>query len=244
MNYSKIVAFASSRSVIKSRRYSVPLHILPNLPSTSFSSIRHSSSFAFNRGNLSSYTSSRHSSSSTNSPTSPPSTIVPAQLTHIDPKTGLASMVSVSSKLNTLRSATAIGTITLTPYAYSLILQSTSTSYSLNTKKGEVFTIAQLAGIMGSKQTSSLIPLCHPLSLSHISIKLIPNPKTFSIDVIGTAECEGKTGVEMEAIVGVMTSLVTIWDMLKAVAGKEMIIGNVKVVKKSGGKSGDWVRED
>lgn len=226
-----MVAFAFGHRSTKTRLHSVPYHLLPHSPSSS-----------------SSYSSIRYSSSSSKSSSSPP----PSQLTHIDPKTGLASMVSVSSKLNTLRSATASGTIFLTPLAYSLILpdstssstSSSDTTFSLKTKKGEVFTIAQLAGIMGTKQTSNLIPLCHPLSLTHISVSLIPDDETHSIIVIAKAECEGKTGVEMEALTGCSVALLTVWDMLKAVAGKEMVIGGIKVIKKSGGKSGDWVRED
>lgn len=96
---------------------------------------------------------------------------------------------------------------------------------------------------MGAKQTSALIPLCHPLSLSHLSVTLVPDASNTSIKVVVTAECEGKTGVEMEALVGCSVALCTVWDMLKAVAGREMEIGEIKVVKKSGGKSGDWSRE-
>ncbi|KAI5477327.1 molybdenum cofactor biosynthesis protein [Pseudohyphozyma bogoriensis] len=181
----------------------------------------------------------RHSSSSSRA------SAPPAQLTHIDPKTGKASMVSVSEKADTLRSATAEGLVYLNPLAFELVVPSThTTSASMPTKKGDVFTVAQLAGIMGAKQTSNLIPLCHPLALSHISVNLEPVPEQYAIKVVATAECAGKTGVEMEALTAASVACLTVWDMCKAVAGKEMVIGEIKVTKKSGGKSGDWERED
>lgn len=182
----------------------------------------------------------RYSSSSSAAPP-------PPQLTHIDPKTGLPSMVSVSSKLPTLRTATAIGFVYLNKTAFNLIVPSTSdaseTTTTMKTKKGDVLLIAQLAGLMGAKLTSSLIPLCHPLPLTHLSITLTPIPSTRSIEIIATAECDGKTGVEMEALTGVSVAALTVWDMCKAVAGREMRIGGIMVVRKSGGKSGDWIRE-
>lgn len=156
-------------------------------------------------------------------------------------------MVSVSSKSSTLRSATAVGHISLNELAWSLITPATNQEEgesSLKTKKGDVLLIAQLAGLMGAKLTSSLIPLCHPLPLTHISVTLSLEPSTRSIKIIATAECEGKTGVEMEALTGVTIAALTVWDMLKAVAGQEMEIGCIRVVKKSGGKSGDWTREE
>lgn len=175
-------------------------------------------------------------------------------------------MVSVSSKLDTLRSATAVGIVFLTPTAFDLITPPSSSSVAaMPTKKGDVLTIAQLAGIMGAKHTSTLIPLCHPLPLTHISVTLTPDWSNHSILVTATAECEGKTGVEMEALTGATVACLTVWDvswlslrlkleqwliffgrgqMCKAVAGREMEIGGIKVVAKSGGKSGDWLRED
>lgn len=157
-------------------------------------------------------------------------------------------MVSVSQKPSTHRTATAVGSIYLPAAAFNLILPASSTPASsatsrLQTKKGDVLSIAQLAGIMGTKQTSSLIPLCHPLSLTHISVSLLAVADDSSIKVTATAECFGPTGVEMEALMGVNVALLTVWDMLKAVAGREMTIGDVKVIKKSGGRSGDWERE-
>jgi cyclic pyranopterin phosphate synthase len=120
--------------------------------------------------------------------------------------------------------------------------------------KGHVLTIAQLAAIMGAKATSNLIPLCHPLALSKIDVSLVPEHhgttlaedghKTLRHSILCTATvcCEGKTGVEMEALTAVSVGLLTVWDMLKAVAGKEMEIGQIMVTHKSGGRSGDFDR--
>lgn len=111
-----------------------------------------------------------------------------------------------------------------------------------------VLTIAQLAGIMGAKSTSNLIPLCHPLQLSHVHLSLVPTKETlgeentkYAIRCEATVTCEGKTGVEMEALTSVSISLLTIWDMLKAVAGQEMAITDITLVQKVGGKS-DFTR--
>lgn len=156
------------------------------------------------------------------------------RLTHIDPTTGRASMVSVSQKASTVRTATAIGSIYLGPTAFPLV-------HSFN-KKGSVLAVAQLAGLLGAKATSSLIPLCHPIALSHVAVSLTPNEQTLSIELEATAECVGPTGVEMEALMAVSTAAMTVWDMCKSAGGKEMSVGGIMVVKKSGGRSGDWVR--
>ncbi|TCD64070.1 hypothetical protein EIP91_004578 [Steccherinum ochraceum] len=133
--------------------------------------------------------------------------------------------------------------------------------------KGDVLVVAQLAAIMGCKRTSDLIPLCHPLALSHIAVRLHPEhhpnspasrsesaststseatreprPSHYSVMCRATVSCEGQTGVEMEALTAVSVGLLTVWDMLKAVAGKEMVIGEIVVESKEGGKSGDFVR--
>jgi len=144
-------------------------------------------------------------------------------------------MVSVSSKEPSLRKAAAMGTVQINSIAAELL-------QSGENKKGDVLTIAQLAGIMGAKQTSNLIPLCHPLFLSHLSVEL--KVETDCVKVRATAETYGTTGVEMEALTAVQIACLTVWDMLKAVSGKEMCITNVKVVSKSGGKSGDWSIEE
>ena len=157
-------------------------------------------------------------------------------------------MVSVSSKSSTLRTATATGRVYLNRTAWDLIVPCTHVEggevTTMRTKKGDVLLIAQLAGLMGAKATSSLIPLCHPLPLTHLSLTLTPVLKSLSIRIVAKAECEGKTGVEMEALTGVSVAALTVWDMLKSVAGREMSIGRIRVVEKSGGKSGDWIRED
>lgn len=163
-------------------------------------------------------------------------------------------MVSVSAKEDTLRSATAVGSIYLNEAAWSMIdlgeaASSTSSASDLRpptmkTKKGDVLTTAHLAAIMSAKSTSLLIPLCHPLLLTSIKVNLTPRPSTRSIEVEATVECHGKTGVEMEALMAVSTGCLTVWDMTKAVSGKEARIGDIIVKKKSGGRSGDWERKE
>jgi len=156
-------------------------------------------------------------------------------------------MVSVSSKEITLRSATAVGSIFLNEAAWELIdfgddASSGASSTTMRTKKGDVLTISHLAAIMSAKHTSTLIPLCHPLLLTSIKATLTPHPSTRSIEVQATVECEGKTGVEMEALTAASVGCLTVWDMTKAVSGMESRIGEIRVVRKSGGRSGDWVR--
>jgi cyclic pyranopterin phosphate synthase len=169
-------------------------------------------------------------------------------------------MVDVSDKVPSKRTATAKGRIYLTKSAYELVTSTYPESAQLNEamekvkRKGDVLTIAQIAGIMGAKRTAELVPLCHPLSLSKVDVKLIPETSpqagadsgerkhNYGIVCIATVTCEGKTGVEMEALTAVSISLLTVWDMLKAVAGKEMEIGNIIVSEKSGGRSGDFSR--
>ncbi|GAA5961849.1 hypothetical protein JCM3765_004095 [Sporobolomyces pararoseus] len=187
-------------------------------------------------------------SSFSHSQSTPPSPS--PSLSHIDPLTGKASMVDVSSKEITLRTATAKGKIYLNEAAFSLIdfgpltppntTEKTPTTTTMKTKKGDVLTISQLAGLMATKQTSSLIPLCHPLSLSHIFLTLSPCREDLSIEIECKVSCEGKTGVEMEALMGVSVAGLTVFDMCKAVAGKEMKIGEIRVTEKKGGRSGNW----
>ncbi|TFY72408.1 hypothetical protein EVG20_g576 [Dentipellis fragilis] len=203
----------------------------------------------------------RHSSTS-NTPS-------PPKLSHMD-DAGRPSMVDVSKKQPTKRTATATGRIYLPRIAYELITPTSSApaSSDISTSpllekakakaraKGDVLTVAQLAAIMASKRTSDLIPLCHPLSLSHVSVTLTPedhpedarNPKTHglchSVLCKATVTCEGRTGVEMEALTAVSVGLLTVWDMLKAVAGKEMVISDIFVAHKAGGKSGDFIRDE
>jgi len=187
-------------------------------------------------------------------------------LTHLD-HTGRPTMVDVSQKEVTQRTATATGRIFIPPVAYDLIISTHATTDDHNSdqldvtkakarRKGDALTVAQLAAIMGSKKTSELIPLCHPLALSNVSVTLTPevytrptpdasNPSVarYSILCRAAVSSEGKTGVEMEALTAVSVGLLTVWDMLKAVAGREMEIGEIFVVNKTGGKSGDFTRE-
>ena len=169
-------------------------------------------------------------------------------------------MVDVSDKVPTTRSATAIGRVYIPQVAYDLIASppgdgdtNGSSALAKARKKGDVFTIAQLAGIMGAKRTSDLIPLCHPLALSEISMTLAldggqnsqsSSPPIYSILLTAIVSCEGKTGVEMEALTAVSVGALTVWDMLKAVAGECMTIGDIMVVRKEGGKSGGFVRSE
>ncbi len=165
------------------------------------------------------------------------------RLSHVDAATGSASMVDVSSKNTTSRSATAVGRVYL-PSSAAALVRSTETQRGVS-NKGPVLHTAQLAGIMAAKRTSDLIPLCHPLPLTHVEVNLsITDGERGEswIEVECTAKTAGQTGVEMEALTGCMGACLTVWDMVKAVAGKSMRIGEVMVVRKEGGKSGDWVR--
>ena len=154
------------------------------------------------------------------------------KLTHFD-SSGQAHMVNVGDKPNTHRVAIATGTITMLPETYSLVEAG-------NHKKGDVLGIARIAGIQASKKTSDLIPLCHPLALTHVGLEFQLNPKANSITCTVRAETTGPTGVEMEALTAVQVTLLTIYDMCKAV-DRGMVMGDVKLLEKSGGKSGNWI---
>ncbi len=154
-----------------------------------------------------------------------------SKLTHLD-EAGRARMVDVGDKADTVRVAMARGSVQMQPETLTLIIEG-------NLKKGDVLTVAQLAGIMAAKRTSDLIPMCHPLMLSHVAVTCTPNPTESRIDIEASVRLTGKTGVEMEALTAVSVAALTIYDMAKAV-DRGMIIGDVRVVQKSGGKSGDW----
>ncbi|MBI1422481.1 MAG: cyclic pyranopterin monophosphate synthase MoaC [Gammaproteobacteria bacterium] len=156
-----------------------------------------------------------------------------SKLTHFDHK-GDAHMVDVAAKDITHRRAVAGGQIEMQAETLQLILQG-------GHKKGDVLGVARVAGIMAAKKTAELIPLCHPLSLSHIRIEFAPNPEQHSIRCEATVETDGKTGVEMEALTAVQIALLTIYDMCKAV-DRGMTITNIGLLEKSGGKSGNWRR--
>ncbi|WP_115420295.1 cyclic pyranopterin monophosphate synthase MoaC [Ensifer sp. M14] len=154
-------------------------------------------------------------------------------LTHLD-SSGEANMVDVGGKAETVRTATAEGHVRMRPETLALILEG-------DAKKGDVIGTARLAGIMAAKQTSSLIPLCHPLMLSKVSVDIVPDPALPGLRVEALAKLTGKTGVEMEALTAVSIACLTIYDMAKA-ADREMEIGGIQLVSKSGGRSGDYQR--
>ena len=153
------------------------------------------------------------------------------KLTHFD-ASGQAHMVNVGDKPNTHRIALATGKITMLPATFDMVQAGSH-------KKGDVLGIARIAGIQAAKKTSDLIPLCHPLALTHVSINFTPNQSDNSITCEVRAETTGPTGVEMEALTAVQVALLTIYDMCKAV-DRGMVMSDVKLLEKSGGKSGEW----
>ena len=156
-------------------------------------------------------------------------------LTHLDDN-DRPKMVDVSDKYETRRVAIASGEISMSQEAFDAII-------SNNTKKGPVLQTAVIAAIMGVKKTSELIPMCHPLLLSGINCDIEEIPSLPGFKLIVTAKLNGQTGVEMEALTGVSIGLLTIYDMVKAI-DKSMVISDVQLEKKSGGKSGDFIRKD
>lgn len=155
------------------------------------------------------------------------------KLTHLDEK-DRPKMVDVSDKSETFRVAIASGIITMSPIAYEMII-------SQQTKKGPVLQTAVIAAILGTKRTSDLIPMCHPLMLTSVNcdVEELPELPGFKLSV--TAKLKGQTGVEMEALTGVSIGLLTIYDMSKAI-DKSMVISNIQLESKSGGKSGNYTR--
>ena len=151
------------------------------------------------------------------------------KLTHLD-ETGQAKMVDVGHKADTERIAIARGAVTMKPDTLRLIIEG-------SLKKGDVLTLAQVAGILAAKKTSELIPLCHPLLLNKIDVVCTPNAADSSIEIEASVRVTGKTGVEMEALTAVSVAALTIYDMAKAV-DRGMHITNIRVVYKEGGKSG------
>ena len=151
-------------------------------------------------------------------------------LTHFD-SAGQAHMVDVSGKEETAREAVATGCVTMSPETLALAQGGAA--------KGDVLGVARLAGIMGAKRTSDLIPLCHPLPIAKVSLDLVPDPDLPGIRVTATVRTTGRTGVEMEALTAVSTACLTIYDMLKA-AEKGMRIEGIRLLRKEGGKSGPY----
>lgn len=155
-------------------------------------------------------------------------------LTHINEQ-GRAKMVDVSEKQETVREAVACGNIYMKKETLEKIREGTI-------KKGDVLAVAQVAGIMAAKKTSDIIPMCHPIMISGCDINFILNHEENKIEITATVKCTGQTGVEMEALTAVTASGLTIYDMCKAI-DKEMIISEVMLLKKTGGKSGLFERK-
>jgi cyclic pyranopterin phosphate synthase len=155
--------------------------------------------------------------------------------THFD-SAGGAVMVDVSGKEESLRTAVAKGAITVSPATFAAVLGRT-------VGKGDVLGVARLAGIMAAKQTSSLIPLCHPLVFDSCTVDFCPDEARGLIEAVCTVKLSGKTGAEMEALTGVSVALLTIYDMCKAL-DRAMVIGGVRLCEKSGGRSGHFKREE
>jgi cyclic pyranopterin phosphate synthase len=153
-------------------------------------------------------------------------------LTHFD-HSGQAHMVDVGDKAHTKRTAIASGVISMQASTLALIKNG-------DAKKGDVLGIARIAAIQGSKRTSDLIPLCHPISLTKVSVTFEIDDKNTAVRCTVTTETTGQTGVEMEALTAVSVGLLTIYDMCKA-ADRGMTISNIKLLEKHGGKSGDWL---
>ena len=157
------------------------------------------------------------------------------ELTHFD-NSGKARMVDVSGKEETRREAVAEGRIRMNRECFSLVASGTAA-------KGDVLGAARIAGIMGAQRTADLIPLCHSLGLTGLTMDLELLPEECAVRAVCTARTVGKTGAEMEALTGVSTALLTVYDMCKA-ADRTMEIGQIRLLKKSGGKSGEFIRSE
>jgi len=151
------------------------------------------------------------------------------ELSHMD-ESGRPRMVDITGKADTVRQAVVKGIVRMQPATFQMIKQG-------GTAKGDVLSVAQIAGTMAAKRTPELIPLCHPILLENINIEFSPDEKTSTIEITTTVKSSGKTGVEMEAMTATAVAALTIYDMCKAV-DRGMKIDNIRLVKKSGGKSG------
>lgn len=156
------------------------------------------------------------------------------QLSHLD-DSGRAKMVDVGNKPVTERVAVARGAVAMKPNTLRLIIEG-------NVKKGDVLTVAQLAGVMAAKRTSDLIPLCHPLLLNQVEVTCTPNSENNRVEIEATVRVSGKTGVEMEALTAVTVAGLTIYDMAKAV-DRSMSLNDIHLVAKSGGQSGNYAAD-
>lgn len=157
-----------------------------------------------------------------------------SKLTHFDNQ-GNPKMVDVSEKNLTKRIADAVGYIYMESKTLNTIIDK-------KIEKGDVFLIARIAGIMASKQTSSIIPLCHPVIIDQVTVDILPEKDKSRVVISSSVTCRGSTGVEMEALTAVSASALTIYDMCKSI-DRAMEIREIKLIKKSGGKSGDWIRK-
>lgn len=153
------------------------------------------------------------------------------QLSHINKK-GEANMVDISTKAITTRTAKAKAVVQMQDATLQLITQG-------GHKKGDVFAVARIAGIQAAKKCANLIPLCHPLMLTKIGVEFTANPENSNIEITATVKLDGKTGVEMEALTAASVAALTIYDMCKA-KDKAMVISQIQLLEKSGGKSADW----
>ena len=164
-------------------------------------------------------------------PSEPSAPAASSPLTHFDAQ-GQAHMVDVSGKAETHRVARASGVIRMLPATFELVAHSRA-------KKGDVIGIARIAAIQGAKRTAELIPLCHPLPITRVAVDFELDAERFEVRCTAQVETLGRTGVEMEALTAVQVGLLTIYDMLKA-ADRGMVMGEIRVLDKRGGKSGDW----
>ena len=158
----------------------------------------------------------------------------PMKLTHLDAQ-GHAAMVDVGDKENTSREAIAQGEVRMLPETLDAIREGT-------VPKGDVLAAARIAGIMAAKKTSDLIPLCHTLLLTKVAVEFVMDDAESRVVITATVRCNGKTGVEMEALTAVSVAALTIYDMSKALE-KTMTIGDIRLLEKRGGKSGEWLRQ-
>ncbi len=158
-----------------------------------------------------------------------------ADFTHFNDQ-GRAKMVDVGEKPDTQREAVAAGRVLVNDECFNLIK-------SGGMKKGDVLTVAQVAGIMGAKKTSEIIPMCHPVFVNGINLELSLDEERKSVELTAYVSCDGKTGVEMEALTAVSVACLTVYDMCKAVQ-KDMVISDIRLLKKSGGVHGDFVRTE
>ena len=158
-----------------------------------------------------------------------------ADFTHFNEQ-GRAKMVDVGEKPISQRVAVAAGRVLVNENAFALIR-------SGGMKKGDVLTVAQIAGVMGAKRTPDIIPMCHPILMDGINLDLHLDETRKSVEIYATVSCDGRTGVEMEALTAVSTAALTVYDMCKAVQ-KDMVITDIRLVKKTGGVHGDYIREE